>query len=206
VGSSGIAREHVEVTIRDADGKVLGPDREGEICVGPAPEGVFAGCYSTMLGYWNQPDRTEETLRQGVLHTGDVGRLDADGVLWVLDRRSDLIIRGGANVYPAEVERVVEEMSEIAEVAVVPRQHERLGEEVIGIIIAAHGIDVADLDERKLIEACCARLAKYKVPLEWYGVEQFPRNAMGKVVKPVLRRWLDDCVWPEEFSAPQRIE
>ncbi len=205
LGSSGVEREHVAVTIRDADGAVLGADQEGEICVGVTSEGWFAGCYSTMLGYWNHPDRTSEALRHGVLHTGDVGRIDGEGILWVLDRRSDLILRGGANVYPAEVERVVETLPEVAEVAVVPREHERLGEEVIGVILPAAGTPVAGLDAQALAEACGAQLARYKVPAEWYAVEQFPRNAMGKVVKPVLRRWLADGTWPDGLAPPVRI-
>ncbi len=100
---------------------MLGPGAEGEICVGARETGHFAGCYSTMLGYWDRPEATREALRGGVLHTGDVGRIDTDDVLWVLNRRSDLIVRGGANVYPAEVERVIEALPSIAEVAVVPR-------------------------------------------------------------------------------------
>src|SRR5262249_21781769 len=141
----------------------------------------------TMLGYWNRPDVTETTLRQGVLHTGDVGMLDANGILTVRDRRSDLIIRGGANVYPAEVERVIESTSLVAEAAVVGRPHERLGEEVVAFVEPAPGrqFDVVALDA-----ACRADLAAYKVPVSWYEVETFPRNAMGKVPKPDLRRWL----------------
>ena len=104
-GTSGRTRPQVELTIRDLDGKVLPAGAEGEICVGATDSGPFSGCYTTMLGYWNRPEATQESLRDGVLHTGDVGMIDGDGNLWVRDRRSDLIIRGGANVYPAEVER-----------------------------------------------------------------------------------------------------
>jgi long-chain acyl-CoA synthetase len=206
VGSAGRAKEHVALRIRDADGRALPHDQEGEICVGPATSGVFAGCYTTMLGYWNRPEATEKALRGGQLHTGDVGRIDADGVLWVLDRRSDLIIRGGANVYPAEVERVVESLPGIAEVAVVPRDHPRLGEEVVAMVVPAPGADPTELTRQRLTDACLAEMAKYKVPTDWYKVEQFPRNAMGKVVKPVLRQWMRDGTWPEGFHAPCEIE
>jgi long-chain acyl-CoA synthetase len=205
IGSSGVPRQHVDITIRDEDGRVLGPDADGEICVGVCEDGHFAGCYSTMLGYWDRPDATRDALRGGVLHTGDVGRIDADGVLWVLDRRSDLIIRGGANVYPAEVERVIEALPQVAEVAVVPRDDERLGEEVVAIVLPASGVGADDLDRRQLIAACVAELAPYKVPVDWYAVDQFPRNAMGKVVKPVLRAWLADGTWPTGSAAPVAI-
>jgi acyl-CoA synthetase (AMP-forming)/AMP-acid ligase II len=204
-GSAGRAKPHVEITIRGAGGELLEPGEEGEICVGPTKSGHFAGCYSTMLGYWNRPEATATALHGGVLNTGDVGRVDDDGVLWVLDRRSDLIIRGGANVYPAEVERVIESLPGIAEVAVVPREHPRLGEEVVAVVLPAVGADESVLSRQALVAACRAELANYKVPADWYTVEQFPRNAMGKVVKPTLRAWLDDGSWSEAVPHPRRL-
>jgi long-chain acyl-CoA synthetase len=140
-----------------------------------------------MLGYWNHPEVTAAALRGGVLHTGDVGAVDRNGYLWVRDRRSDLIIRGGANVYPAEVERVLEATGLIAEAAVVGRDHSRLGEEVVAFVSAAPGVE---LDVQGLVSRCHAELAGYKVPSSWFVVAAFPRNAMGKVVKPQLRAWL----------------
>jgi acyl-CoA synthetase (AMP-forming)/AMP-acid ligase II len=186
VGSAGWIRPQLQVTIRDGD-QVVAAGVEGEICVGPTDTGPFADCYTTMLGYWKRPDATERALTGGVLHTGDVGVLDADGVLWVRDRRSDLILRGGANVYPAEVERVVEASGVVAEAAVVGREHLRLGEEVVVFAAPASGIE---LDVHALDAVCRAQLARYKVPVTWYVVERFPRNAMGKVLKPALREWL----------------
>jgi long-chain acyl-CoA synthetase len=141
-----------------------------------------------------------------VLHTGDVGRLDTAGNLWVLDRRSDLIIRGGANVYPAEVERVVESLPGVAEVAVVGRDHPRLGEEVVGFVLPAARASGPVITWAELAAACDAQLARYKAPVEWYLVEQFPRNAMGKVVKPKLRAWLETGVLPEGVPEPRRFE
>jgi long-chain acyl-CoA synthetase len=204
-GSSGRAKEHVHVTIRDEAGTALAVGDEGEICVGPTDAGWFAGCYTPMLGYWDRPDATRDALRGGVLHTGDAGRLDADGYLWVLDRRSDLIVRGGANVYPAEVERVVEALPGIAEVAVVPRDHPRLGEEVVAVVLPASGPGADALDRLRLVDACRAELATYKVPVDWYLVDEFPRNAMGKVRKPLLRDWLRDGTWPEASAPPRPI-
>ncbi|MDO8361683.1 MAG: AMP-binding protein [Actinomycetota bacterium] len=205
VGSSGAAHEQVEVTIRDADDAQVPVGDDGEICVGPTAVGHFAGCYSTMLGYWDRPEATASALRGGVLHTGDVGRFDADGNLWVLDRRSDLIIRGGANVYPAEVERAVEGLQSVAEVAVVGRDHARLGEEVVGFVLPAVGDAGAQISHAELAAECSAQLARYKAPVEWYVVEQFPRNAMGKVVKPTLRAWLETGTLPDGLPAPRAL-
>jgi acyl-CoA synthetase (AMP-forming)/AMP-acid ligase II len=177
------------VTIRDPGGGLVGPDAEGEICVEPSDRGPLAGCYTTMLGYWDRPEASADALRGGILHTGDVGVIDADGCLWVRDRRSDLIIRGGANVYPAEVERVVEATGLVAEVSVVGREDARLGEEVVAFVAPAAG---RSLDLPAIERACREQLAGYKVPVTWYEVASFPRNAMGKVLKPHLRQWLAD--------------
>ena len=100
---------HVSVTVRADDGSGVAPGTVGEVCVGPADDGLFAGSYTPMLGYWNRPDATAEAFRDGLLHTGDLGYLTADGDLVITDRKGDLIVRGGANVYPAEVERVLHE-------------------------------------------------------------------------------------------------
>jgi acyl-CoA synthetase (AMP-forming)/AMP-acid ligase II len=188
-GASGRTRPQVELTIRDLEGKPLPTGADGEICVGATECGPYSGCYTTMLGYWNRPEATKESLRDGVLHTGDVGMIDGDGNLWVRDRRSDLIIRGGANVYPAEVERVIEATGLVAEASVVGRHHPRLGQEVVAFVSRRPG---QDLDLDRLEAACHAQIARYKIPVAWYVVESFPRNAMGKVLKPELRDWLAD--------------
>lgn len=188
-GSAGAARLHVDVSIRNAEGEPVGSDVDGEICLSASTGGPFAGVWCGLLGYWDQPEATAATIVDGVIHSADVGSIDADGYLYVRDRRSELIIRGGANVYPAEVERVIEAVAEVAEAAVVGRPDDRLGEEVVAFVLArpGHAIDVAALDAY-----CRAQLARYKVPVTWYGVEDFPRNAMSKVVKPRLREWLAD--------------
>lgn len=189
LGSTGQARPQLVVTIRDGNGSVLSAGAEGEVCIEGTVDGPFAGCYTPMLGYWDRPDATDETFRDGVLHTGDIGVVDEDGYLWIKDRRSDLILRGGANVYPAEIERVVDSTGMVSDVAVVGREHPRLGEEVVGFVSAAPG---QVIDIRRLAEVCHAELAAYKVPVTWFEVTAFPRNAMGKVVKPVLRSWLEN--------------
>lgn len=185
--SAGRALPHVRLVIVDERDQPLPAGIVGEICVAPAPDGPFAGVYTPMLGYWGQPDASADALRGGMLHTGDLGELDADGELYVRDRRNDLIIRGGANVYPAEVERVLHEDARVAACAVVGVPDERLGERVIAFVETAGGLPV-DPDELRV--HCAANLARYKVPEEIRFVDTFPRTPMGKIKKPALRALL----------------
>jgi long-chain acyl-CoA synthetase len=156
---------------------------EGDICVGPVDEGPWAGVYRPMLGYLDRPDATAEVLVDGVLRTGDIGELDADGYLYVRDRRNLVIIRGGANVYPAEVERVLSEASGVGGCAVFGVPDERLGERVMAVVEPSAG---ATPDEEALRAHCLEQLAKYKVPERIAVVDAIPRNAMGKVQRPAL--------------------
>ncbi len=192
-GGSGRALPHVDVTVRDDRGCALAPGAVGEVCIGPASTGDFAGAYTPMLGYWGRPDATAEALRGGVLHTGDLGYLTAEGDLVVTDRKGDLIVRGGANVYPAEVERVLHEEPRVAACAVVGIPDERLGERVVAAVVVAEGTTVT-VDE--LRTHCAASLARYKVPEVFLVVDDLPRNAMGKVVKRLVVPWFDDTVLP----------
>jgi acyl-CoA synthetase (AMP-forming)/AMP-acid ligase II len=166
-GGSGRPLPHLEIRVVD-----------DELCVAPATTGDYAGVYRPMLGYWNRDDATKETLRDGVLHTGDLGFVDDDGFLHVRDRKSLVIIRGGGNVYPAEIERVLHERPEIEACAVVGLPDERLGERVA---VAVHLRAGASVTEDELREHCVANLAKYKVPERWLFVDGFPRNSMGKI-------------------------
>jgi acyl-CoA synthetase (AMP-forming)/AMP-acid ligase II len=136
-----------------------------------------------MLGYWERPEATAEALAGGELHTGDLGFLDADGNLHVRDRKSLVIIRGGANVYPAEVERVLHEAPGVAACAVLGVPDERLGERVVAIVETTPGATPTEDDLR---DHCLANLAKYKVPERVVFVDAFPRNAMGKIVRKEL--------------------
>ncbi len=168
-GASGRPLPHLRVRIADDD----------EICVSPADDR-----YRLMLGYWRQPDATEDTLRGGELHTGDVGFLDDDGNLHVRDRKSLVIIRGGANVYPAEVERVLQEVDGVVASAVVGVEDERLGERVVALV-------EGEVDEQKMREHCEANLAKYKVPERFVFVDALPRNAMNKIIRRELPSLLE---------------
>ncbi len=187
-GSAGRALPHVRVTIRDPQDRELAGEI-GEICVEPATTGPFAGTYTPMLGYWRRGDATADALRGGILHTGDLGRLSPDGDLFVTDRKNDLILRGGANVYPAEVERVLGDAAGVAGCSVLGIPDERLGERVVAVVEPAAG---AALDESTLVEHCATSLARYKVPERIVFVDALPRNAMGKVVKREIRALVDD--------------
>jgi acyl-CoA synthetase (AMP-forming)/AMP-acid ligase II len=186
----GLSEAPTVVTIDDPDGThaVGGSGRplphlgiqviDDELCVAPMSTGEYAGVYRPMLGYWNRDDATAETLRDGVLHTGDLGFVDDDGFLHVRDRKSLVIIRGGGNVYPAEIERVLHERPEVEACAVVGLPDERLGERVAVAVQLREG---ATVTEDELRAHCLANLAKYKVPERWLFVDGFPRNTMGKI-------------------------
>ena len=179
-GASGRPLPHLAVRIAGAGGVSLPPGETGEVCVAPASGDDR---YRPMLGYWGRPDATAEALAGGELHTGDLGDLDADGYLHVRDRKNLLIIRGGANVYPAEVERVLAAAPGLAAAAVLGVPDERLGERVVAVVEPLPG---AALDADAVHAHCLAHLARYKVPERFVAVDHLPRNAMGKVERARL--------------------
>ncbi|GAB3697814.1 steroid-24-oyl-CoA synthetase [Saccharopolyspora tripterygii] len=162
----------VELEIRDPLGTPLAESQEGEVCVRSA---------YNMLGYWNDPEATASTIREdGWLHTGDIGIIER-GRLRLSSRRSDLIIRGGENVYPAEVEGVLAEHPEVQECAVLGAPHPDLGQEVCAVVVTAVG---SPLTEDDLQDYARDQLARYKVPARWRIThEGLPRNATGKVIR-----------------------
>jgi acyl-CoA synthetase (AMP-forming)/AMP-acid ligase II len=182
-GLCGRAVPQVEITIRDEQGRPLPAGEVGEICVSAASSGPWAGVYTPMLGYWMKPGETAGALRDGVYHSGDLGLLAADGNLFIRGRRNELILRGGANVYPAEVERVLQQHPAVAAAAVLGRPDARLGERVAAAVQLAPGARAAAED---LLAHCARELARYKVPDEIRFVAALPRNAMGKVLKREL--------------------
>jgi long-chain acyl-CoA synthetase len=177
-GSAGRARPGVEVAIQDIDGTPLAPGDIGEVVVRGA---------SVMSGYWGRPDATAESLREGWLHTGDLGRLTDDGLLYLLDRTKDMIISGGSNVYAVEVEQVLSSHSGVGDVAVIGIPDDLWGEMVVAVVVPAGG----NIDPALLEQHCRASLAGYKIPRRWLQVESLPRNAYGKVVKRDLRARLE---------------
>ena len=177
-GASGKPMAHVSITITDADGAPLPPETEGEICVGPASTGPWAGSWRGMAGYWRRQEATAATRWGPLLRTGDIGLLGEDGYLRVLDRRTDLVNRGGANVYPAEVVRVLLEHPAVDDAHVFGRPHERLGQEVAAAVTLRPSATASPEDLRR---HCGERLSKYKVPAVVAVVAELPRNALGKV-------------------------
>ena len=184
-GSCGRPLPQVEISIVDERDNRLPPGEVGEVCISAATKGAFADAYRPMLGYWNRPDESAEALRAGVLHTGDVGVLDDDGNLFIKDRKNDLIIRGGANVYPAEVERVLHDDPRVVACAVVGSPDPRLGERVVAYVELA---EAAEPCSRELLARCRRELAAYKVPESITFVEGFERTPMGKIRKSELRQ------------------
>jgi long-chain acyl-CoA synthetase len=155
----------------------------GELCVGGRSDGPWAGLYTPMIGYWDNPEATAATLRDGVLRTGDLGRVSEAGAVFVTDRKKLVIVRGGANVYPAEVERVIAAYPGVRACAVLGTPDERLGARVAAMVQA----EDAGLDLDGLAAHCRERLARYKVPETWrLTTAALPRNAMGKLDRPAI--------------------
>ncbi|MFM8890548.1 MAG: class I adenylate-forming enzyme family protein [Planctomycetia bacterium] len=182
-GASGRVLPHLQVQIRDRFGEEVPLGDSGQICVRAAD-----ARYRPMLGYWQQDAATSATLVGDELRTGDVGFLDDDGFLHVRDRLSLMIIRGGANVYPAEVERVLAEFPAVRASAVFGVADERLGERIAAAVEPEPG---ATVDLGALRAHLTAELARYKVPEQLVVVPALPRNAMGKIVRTDLRNLLD---------------
>jgi len=170
-GASGRPLPHLRVDVMDV------ADGVGEVCVSAASDGEWAGCWTPMLGEWH--DGAVIAGPSGPLRTGDLGSLDNEGWLHLRDRRKLVVVRGGANVYPAEVERVLLTLPGVVAAAVFGVPDERLGEKVAAVV-------QGDVDLVALAEACREQLASYKVPERWAVVDELPRNAMGKVVRPAL--------------------
>ena len=177
-GSVGLALPGVEVGVVDSAGQLLPAGQAGEVVVrGP----------NVMRGYLGRPAESAEVLRGGWLHTGDVGRFDDDGYLTLVDRVKDLIIRGGENIYPKEIEDVLYAHPAVLEAAVVGRPDAVFGEQPVAFVALRPGRSVVPAD---LIEHCRGSLARYKVPREVYIDEVLPKNAIGKIAKPMLRERL----------------
>jgi long-chain acyl-CoA synthetase len=159
-------------------------DEEGTpVLTGERGEVVLRGP-NVMKGYYNRPAETAEALRGGWFHTGDIGTLDADGYLTIVDRRSDMILRGGFNVYPREIEELMMTHPAVALVAVIGVPNDRLGEEVKALVVRRPGVEVT---ASALIDWCREQLAAYKYPREIEFREALPMGATGKILKRELR-------------------
>ena len=176
IGSTGRALAHVEIEIRDDDGTALPAGNEGEICLRGA---------KVTQGYWRDPERTAAAFHgEGWFRSGDVGYLDADGFLFLTDRMKDMIISGGENIASSEVKRVLYELDQVAEAAVIGQPDDRWGEVPAAFVVLKPGM-ILDLDT--LTAHCRANLAGFKAPKHLHLVETLPCNPSGKVLKRVLR-------------------
>ena len=181
-GSTGRAFFHTDVRILDAEGNECPANTPGEV--------VLRGQHN-MHGYWNQPQATAETLKDGWLHTGDIASMDQDGFVTIQDRKKDMIISGGENVYPAEIESLLMEHADIREAAVIGQPSERWGESPFAILVAANAEDPPS--EADVIGFLAPRLARFKMPKAIAYIDEIPRNPSGKILKRVLR---------EQFPGP----
>ena len=175
LGSTGRPVAHVEIEIRDDSGKRLGPGENGEICLrGP----------KVTRGYWRDPEKTAAAFFGDWFRSGDIGYLDDEGFLFLTDRKKDMIISGGENIASSEIERVIYELPQVREVAVIGLPDERWGEQPVAVVVVSDG---NMLELRHLADHCRTRLAAFKVPKQLFIRDSLPRNPSGKVLKRVLR-------------------
>lgn len=182
-GSTGKAFYFTDVKIAGDDGVELAREEAGEVWVSGA---------HIMQEYWNRPDATEETLVDGWLRTGDVGVMDEDGYVFIQDRMKDMIISGGENVYPAELENVLMSHPDIAEAAVIGQASEKWGESPLAILVRTRD----DLTEAEVLNFCQGKMAPFKQPKAAVFIDVIPRNPSGKILKRVLR---------EEYKEPAAV-
>ncbi|HEU6448309.1 MAG TPA: long-chain fatty acid--CoA ligase [Verrucomicrobiae bacterium] len=175
-GSIGIPIANVEMSVQDDSGKILGPNETGEICVRGG---------NVMQGYWNQPEETKKVMRNGWLLTGDVGHRDADGYYYITDRKKDMLLVNGINVYPREIEEIIYHFPGVKEAAVVGVPDTRKGEQAFAFVAAADG---QTIDEKALLQFIRSKLADYKCPKQIVIKPALPKNATGKILKTELRK------------------
>ncbi len=179
-GSTGKPFFHTSVRVVDEKGKDTAPDEIGEVLV----KGRHV-----MKGYWNRPNATKETIRNGWLHTGDLASMDAEGYVYIQDRKKDMIISGGENIYPAELENVILSHPKVKDVAVIGQPSKRWGESPLAVVVKAD----ESLTEDEVLKWCEGKLARFKQPRGVVFVDEIPRNPTGKALKRVLR---------EQFPGP----
>ena len=187
VGSCGYPRVGMEIAIRAPDGAMVPVGEQGEVCVRGA--GVFAG-------YLNNPEANRESFREGWFHTGDLGRVDARGLLYLTGRAKDMFISGGSNIYPREIEEVLLEHPAVEEVAVLGMPHPKWGETGVAVVVASGGAGIATDALEALLDG---RLARYKWPKRYVFWDALPKSGYGKVPKHIIRqKLLED--WNEASS------
>jgi len=174
-GSCGLPMFHTDIRLVDDDGKDVGSEELGE---------VILRADNVMKGYWNLPEETAKAIKNGWLHTGDVAKMDKDGFLYILDRKKDMIISGGENIYPAEIEDFILSHPKVADVGVIGVPDEKWGESVKAIVKLKEG---EELTEAELIEWCKGKIGKFKIPRSVVFSDTIPRTPTGKILKRELR-------------------
>ena len=175
LGSVGTHQSCTEMRVVDEEGHDLPPGESGEIiAAGPA----------VMAGYWNNPEATAATLKDGWLWTGDIGAIDEDGFLTLHDRSKDVIISGGTNIYPREIEEVLLTHASVAEVAVVGQPNTEWGEDVVAFVVPFAGFRV---ETDVLDDHCMSEIARFKRPKRYIALDSLPKNNYGKALKTELR-------------------
>jgi long-chain acyl-CoA synthetase len=174
-GSIGLPIPHVEVSIQNDAGCEMGATEIGEVCVRGG---------NVMLGYWRQPAETAKVMRNGWLLTGDIGYRDQEGYYFITDRKKDMLLVNGINVYPREIEEVLYQFPGVKEAAVIGKPDPRKGEQPVAFVAANEG---ATLEEKVLQQFMRRKLADYKVPRKVVLMPALPRNATGKILKTTLR-------------------
>ena len=173
-GSTGRAFFHTEMRVVDGGGRECPPGENGEV--------LLRGRHM-MVGYWNRPDATAQTMRDGWLHTGDVGSVDEEGFLTIRDRMKDMLISGGENVYPAEIENLLLSHPGVSDAAVIGLPSPKWGEVPLAVVVK----NDPDLSETDVLEWCKGKLAAFKRPKVAVFIDAIPRNPTGKILKRVLR-------------------
>jgi O-succinylbenzoate-CoA ligase len=173
-GSTGKAFFHTDVRVIDERGHDIPAGGVGEVLVRGA---------HVMQGYWNRPEATAETIRDGWLHTGDLATVDAEGYVYIQDRKKDMIISGGENIYPAEIENVILSHPLVRDVAVIGQASAKWGESPLAVVVRGE----TGLTPEMVIEHCRGKLARYKQPKAVRFVDEIPRNPAGKILKRILR-------------------
>jgi fatty-acyl-CoA synthase len=177
IGSVGLPVFHGEVRIVDKMGKDVSPAEVGEIIIrGP----------TLMSGYWNRPDLTSETIRDGWLYTGDLAKTDEEGYVYIVDREKDMYISGGENIYPAEIEKVLHSHSKIFDAGIVGVSDEKWGEVGKAFIVLKPG---ETMSNGEIFEFLKGKVAKYKIPKYVEFIEELPKTASGKIQKFLLKEW-----------------
>ena len=178
LASVGVAHSVVDVQVRDGKGNVMPAGEPGEVCVRGD---------TVMKGYWKNPEATIETIRGSWLHTGDLGRMDEDGFLTLMDRSKDMIISGGSNIYPREIEEILQSHPGVLEVSVVGKPHHDWGEVAVAFVVP---VEDGAVGAEELDALCLENIARFKRPKEYRFVPALPKNNYGKILKTELRELL----------------